>query len=444
MSRNTLKNLAAAFRYNYKSRFGLSVPAIVDHDFDNGAILSWSDSADLTSLEAMQIDSDGRVRLDQAAQLGGREELVFNLSANGSLGTQTFFIADRAMVITAISEVHSTLGTDSGAVTMQVSHETGVQAPGTGTVVQSNSFNLKGTINTVQNATLNGPTKIGGQDPSLILAAGDRLSVVFTGTLTALAGVVVTLSAAPGFKEQVADYMMNANASLATQSFWVANRAFTVTGVQMIWSAAGTDAGTVTIDVQKDTGTTAPGSGTSVLTAAVSAKTTANTVNTVGLTATAATLQMAAGDRLSVVFTGTLTALAGVVVLVYLAPVYNRVELNFTMLANGSQASQAFYTADRDYEVLELSEVHSTAGTDGGTVTLDCTIDRLTTAPAGGTSCLAGTANLKGSANTVQIPGVATLLKNRTLNKGDRLSVKYTGTLTSLAGVTVVVSLAPR
>jgi hypothetical protein len=446
MSRNTNKNINAATRAPFAKRFSVlnANPAAVDHDFDNAYPLTWSDSADLTSIEGIQVDSDGRIRIDQAARLGARELMQFNLSANGSLATQAFFIADRAMVVTGISEVHATAGSDAGSVTMQITHDTGTQAPGAGAVVQSNSFNLKGTANTVQSAALLSPTGTGSPATGLLLAAGDRLSAVFTGTLTALAGVVVTVAAAPGCKEQPAVYAMNANGSLATQSFFLANRDLQVVGVNMIWSAAGTDAGAVTIDVTKDTSTNVPGAGTSVLSAAVSAKTTANTVNSAALAASAATLQLAAGDRLAVKLTGTLTALAGVVVVVYFAPIYDRVEVAFTMNANSGQATQAFFIADRDYEVIDFSEVHATAGSDAGAVTLDCTIDKGTAAPGAGTTCLAGTCNLKATANTVIIPGVATALRNRLLKAGDRLSVKYTGTLTALAGVTATASLAVR
>lgn len=117
-------------------------------------------------------------------------------------------------------------------------------------------------------------------------------------------------------------FAMAANASLADQAFFIANRAYQVTAVREIHSAAGTDAGAVNLQVTKDTSTNAPGAGTDLLTnntnAGFDLKGTANTVQIGTLTATTASLQLAAGDRLSVDFAGVLTALAGVVVTVSL------------------------------------------------------------------------------------------------------------------------------
>jgi hypothetical protein len=107
-------------------------------------------------------------------------------------------------------------------------------------------------------------------------------------------------------------------ASPATEAFFIADAAYQVTAIREVHSTAGSDATPPTISVSKDTGTAAPGAGTGLLTAALSLHATANTVQTGSLSATKSDLQMAAGDRLSVVLTGTLTALAGVVVTVSL------------------------------------------------------------------------------------------------------------------------------
>lgn len=120
---------------------------------------------------------------------------TFSMLANGSLADQCFFVADRAYTVLAIKEVHSVAGNDAGAVNLQVTKDTGTQAPGAGTDLLTNNsnagFNLKGTANTVQNGTL---TSTAG---ALTLAAGDRLSADFAGTLTTLAGVVVTVALTP-------------------------------------------------------------------------------------------------------------------------------------------------------------------------------------------------------------------------------------------------------
>ena len=68
-----------------------------------------------------------------------------------------------------------------------------------------------------------------------------------------------------------------------------------------------------TITVEKLTSTTAPGSGTALLTAAIDLTATINTVVAPALTATLADLQFAAGDRVGLKFTGTQTGLVGTI-----------------------------------------------------------------------------------------------------------------------------------
>lgn len=446
MGRSTLNNLTSVMNW-YWNRAKNPVEPL--HDMLNNTPLSAADSTDTTSIHLISADTDSRVRLDKQANNGAREPMQFYINANATLATQAFFIAPRAMQITAIEYDHSTAGGDAGAVTALVSHETGTQAPGTGVTTMVGTFNCKATANTYQSATLLAVDGNGNPVSGIVMAAGDRLSVVFAGTLTSLAGVVITVTAAPGFKEVSPTYAMAANSTIATQSFFLANRDYIVTGVQAVWSTAATDAGTVTIDVFHDTSTNAPGAGNSILAAALSVKTAINTVATPALTATASRLKLLAGDRLSVKLTGTLTALAGVVVVVQLAPVgtfgyLGQVEQTFTLNANAALATQGLFIADRDYEIVDASGVWSTAGTDGGAVTIDMTIDKGVTAPGGGSSCLAGTMNAKATANTVVTPGINTQRRQKLLSQGDMLSVKFTGTLTALAGVTVTASMLPR
>lgn len=451
MARNTYKTFQGAVRYMFANRFGVVLGPQTDHDFDNDKALTWSDAADTTSISAMAVDTDGVLRLNRGCFLGSRDINTFYLNANAGLATQTFFIADKAMLITGIEYVHGTAGSSGSAVTAAIFHDTGTQAPGTGNSVQVGTFNCKGTAAVVQTAALLAVNGDGSQAAGLTLNPGDRLSVVFTGTLTSLAGVAISVFSAPGAKEEIATYNVNANATLATQTIFLANRDMYINQVNMIWSAAGTDAGAVTIDVTVETGTTAAGSGTSCLTAAQSAKTTANTVVTVPLSATATALYVAAGSRISVKFTGTLTALAGVVVCVSLqgtvndlatVPYYGQVDANFSLLANGTQATQAFFIADRDYEAVDASVVWGTANGGG---TLDITIDKGTTASGAGanTSILSGTIATTTTANTVNVGTMNVSRRRRLLSQGDRLSVLLT-TVGALAGTSVTVSLLPR
>ncbi len=132
--------------------------------------------------------------LDRSLQRGGKDlfDVVFAMNANADLADQSFFIAQRNVEVVAIQQVHAVAGNDAGAVNLQVTKDTGTQAPGAGVDLLTNNsnagFNLKGVANTVQAGTLTATAA------NRRLASGNRLSVDFAGTLTTLSGVVVTVT----------------------------------------------------------------------------------------------------------------------------------------------------------------------------------------------------------------------------------------------------------
>ena len=445
--RTTYRTFQGALRYMFQNRFGVTYNN-EDHDYDNGKQLCWSDAADVTSVGVLSLDSDSVVDVDHERKKGARQQINFQANLNALAVTTAFFIADRAVTINGIECSFATAGTDSGGLTAQIFHDTGTQAAGTGIAVMTNSFNLQGTINTPQNATLLAVDGNGNVNTGLVLAAGDRLSIVFTGVTTTLAGLIVSVSAYPGFKEQAAVYTMAANGSLATQGFFIANRDMVITGVNVFYGTAGTNSGAVTIGVTHETGTTAPGSGNAVITA-LTAKGAANTVFPGVLASTASYLKMLAGDRLSVVFTGTLTALANVVVVVYMQsssdvvgspiPYYGQIDISFAL---ATPVSQAIFIADRDYEVVDASAIWSTAGS--VSATYDFQINKGTTAIGSGTSVSTGAVSADSTANTTNVLALNVSRRQRLLSQGDRLVAVLGGTLTSLAGMNTTVSLLPR
>lgn len=100
-----------------------------------------------------------------------------------------------------------------------------------------------------------------------------------------------------------------------------------------------------------------------------------------------------------------------------------------------------FFIAPFACEVVSVRAAHTAAGTDAGAVTLD--VEKLTgtQAPDAGVSVLGATINLKGAANTVQVPALTGTTANKQLAAGDRLCLKDAGTLTAVAGVAVTVEL---
>lgn len=116
--------------------------------------------------------------------------------------------------------------------------------------------------------------------------------------------------------------------------------------------------------------------------------------------------------------------------------------LSFFLPGADSQTAAKYgviITAPKAFQVISVIEVHSVAGTAGGSVTLD--IEKLTgtTAPGSGTSILVTPFNLKSTANTPVTKEGSQLATDRTFNPGNRLGVKTAGTLTTLEGVCVTI-----
>lgn len=106
-------------------------------------------------------------------------------------------------------------------------------------------------------------------------------------------------------------------ASAAVGNIFIANRIYRIKGVRASLVLQGTS---VTVNVTKESGTTAPGAGTAVITAAM-ALAVSNTVVAGTLAAATATLTMAAGDRLSFTIGGTVGSATGLTITVMLEPV---------------------------------------------------------------------------------------------------------------------------
>ena len=104
--------------------------------------------------------------------------------------TTPFFIANRTYQVVQVIERHETAGTDAGSVTLMLKKVASGTAPSSGTDVLSAGISLKATANTNQTITSTSSTYI-KRGSSSILTSGNALSLVTTGTLTALVGVTV-------------------------------------------------------------------------------------------------------------------------------------------------------------------------------------------------------------------------------------------------------------
>jgi hypothetical protein len=116
---------------------------------------------------------------------------VYGALAATAANYSYLWVADRPCVITAIRERHETAGNDAGTVTLMVKKVPSGTAIASGTDTLAAGINLKATADINQQAVLHGTLA------NYTFAVGDALALVTTGTLTALAGVSVTVTFRP-------------------------------------------------------------------------------------------------------------------------------------------------------------------------------------------------------------------------------------------------------
>jgi hypothetical protein len=124
-------------------------------------------------------------------QVNGDSNLIFvktDLTATDA--SRHIFMAHRACRVKSVKYVHTT-GSTSG--TLQIEKLTGTTAAGSGTVLLTGTIDLSAT--TVANTVTSGA--LIATVASLTLAAGDRLSIKIGGTMTSIAGAVVSVMLAP-------------------------------------------------------------------------------------------------------------------------------------------------------------------------------------------------------------------------------------------------------
>lgn len=117
-----------------------------------------------------------------------------NINLPGTTGRTTgnwgvIFTAPFACTFTGATEVHQTAEATATTMAVQIEKLTGTQASGAGLSLLVSSFNLKGTANTVQTATLN-QTSANVQVNAFNLSVGDRLGLVLSTTGAAPADLV--------------------------------------------------------------------------------------------------------------------------------------------------------------------------------------------------------------------------------------------------------------
>lgn len=415
-----------------------------ESSIDYAAANNFADFAKDTSgydYELSRLDASNYLRLGGAWHNPLRTAIPIQIPLNGTLAndmTQTFFIAPADMDVTNIFEIHSTAGSDSAAVTLTVYRDASGQACGAGTALMTGTFNLKGTANTLQTATLAYPPRRypAGQRPeaSTALKQGDRLSISISGDVTALAGLTLLAFAKPGALVPFVGCVLPVAGKVVDRWLYLAALPQKITAIRAyIATTAGT--GTITLQLTKDTSTDDPGAGSATLLAAAldvsDTQTTFGTdILTPALTATASRLIMAPGDRIGLDATGTMTGITGVYIQVEFEPRYDGlVEVSLARAANGDQTDMTVFIADRSYRAIAAGNIYHAAV--GSAVTGAFTIDKSTAAPGAGTAIHTGF-DLNTTIDTVQW-AAPTGLQTAIINAGDRIAFKHSGAVGSLA-----------
>ena len=437
-----------------------------DPDLAPGMAYAWSSGFkakertnvnDGSVFEVIGGDGSNNLTVGDSLYTPQRGQVTFNLEPQAQQATQSFWISDDYYYLTGIQYTHHVACTTAGTVTGSVYIDRGVGAPGSGSSVQTGSFDLKATADTTQVGVLAATHQIddialakspsSGTPSVIVITPGDRLTfVTSTQTLTSLRGVCLTLSFAPWGKSNFYAYYVNANAKLVTQYFADIDRpGLTVTGVKYYYKTKGSDAGAVTFDITQDAAGAASGAGTTILSAVQSLKQTAGTTYSATLTATAANLILTPGKRLSVLFAGNLAAVAGLVIVVYYTPTVTILQ-QFSEAANADLGVDQAWGGpyDREMVIEDCSCAYSTAA--GGALKLAVTIDGPTQAPGAGTVVQTDNSSTGFDLNTTtDTQQVATMAgyRNRVIPVGYRLGMHYSTTKQSLAGLVLGATLRP-
>lgn len=250
----------------------------------------------------------------QGTGLGGAAQLTGGASGTGATG------AGGAATVTGGASL--AVNDAGGAASLIGGAGAGTGAGGAITITSgaAGATGVAGAVNISVGAATAGNgsavTITGGNGAGGTNAGGNINFVPGAAVSTGTPGEVQVNSAA-GLFSVVWQQGQAAAPSAGSFTIFQATRAYRVKAMNLVYSTA-SSSGTATIT--KDTGTTAPGGGTALLTGTVSTSSTANTTNSGTLIATVATLTMAAGDRIGLTLGGTQTGLAGLVVSVGLVP----------------------------------------------------------------------------------------------------------------------------
>lgn len=434
MPTRKFKNFDAALKKSRAKGFGLLSNADgIDDARDNNYAETWNNAAGTATVEGVRVGRDNAVMLGGSAVVQPTlRPLIFNAVANAGVATRPFhiFTSNAYGKIVKIEEVHGTAGNHASAVTGHITKERGTQSAGSGVSVMSGTFNLKGTADTRQQATL-----VSNED-YLKFQPGDRLSFKLTGTATNVANLLVIVWVQ--YESNIFETSVYA-ATPADQVFFLANRKYAINAISYMHGTAETTTTGLNVELKVQDGTETEAQGTDILTnnsnAGFDALAAANTVQ-VG---TFSALSLVAGERLSMTLDDTRTELANVVMTVAFNAQPGRIEVSKFDPAPAA-TDHGFFMSDRNsYRLFDGRQIHGTAA--GGASTMQLEKCTGTTAAGSGTNLLSTAWDLNATADTVQILDPITVKATVQLDDGDRLAHDFANAIQSTTNFAATYSL---
>lgn len=146
------------------------------------------------------------------------------------------------------------------------------------------------------------------------------------------------------------------------------------------------------------------------------------------------------GDSLSATFSATQTTGVGITITVWVYPGCKFDFVSYYAGAAGTAVTTSLCTALRPRTLLAGAAFWNTAEATAGSLALDVTKDASATAPGAGTSMLASTVNLKGTALTYTQLALSATAANLALGSTDSVAVKISASSTELAGLCVTLA----
>lgn len=392
-----------------------------------------------------EVDAQDEVRYDNVVRKPLWTPLVLPLDV--AVTTRRIFVNPFPWTIRvrAIYENHTTAESTASTLTAYIEKTPDGIAAGSGTSVMSGTFNLKATADTPQKATLSTVINPGNSRPYIELAQGEGLSWVISAAATELADVTLTIYVDPGGKAGICCVLAQDNTRCVDRWAHVANVPKTITYTACVFGTKAAAAANALVTRGQSTET--PTQGDALLTNDTSAgfelDGAANTVQYGTLTSTAAHLRLETDDRLGIDFSGTVTAVRNLVIVIGYTPARDCIEIDMQLLldADVDNKSRSIFIANRPMRVIDIRFIHGVA--DAGE-DMDLEKNASGTAAGGGTGLLTDDSgngfDAGATANTVQVGtlvgrGYATLLEY------DRLDAQGSDTDDTLANVCMTVLL---